>query len=213
MDMKNWNAALADVPKLFSVWTTGIVNGFHLPIEWIAFRHYYDVSPNMPWAAIIEGYDAANPPLYAMSGVAEKFTEAEASALVEYLKRTDPEGAPITEPVELPISCSFVSAESWVGAGCKGFIFSLSKQKHYNQEDYGLPFEVGGFCRLKRKILIREEKSGGFVVYMDGTSISTPFADLAAAEAWKVHMLPMKEQMIWDSFTGSRLKFESCECG
>jgi hypothetical protein len=167
MDMTNAieDALLADVPKLFTVWSTGIANGFHMPIEWIAFRQFYHLSPDLPWAAIIEGYDAANPPKYAMSGVAEMFTEAEAKVLVEYLERTDPEGAPIMEPVELPVPSSLISAEAWVGAGLKGFIFLLSDQKYYNQKDYGLPFQVGGFCRLKRKILIHEEKSGGgFVV-------------------------------------------------
>ena len=177
---------LADVPKLFTVRSTGIVNGFHdVPIDWLALRSFDDLSPDLPWEAIIKGYDAADPAKYAMAWVAETFTEAEAKALVEYLERTDPEGGPIMEPVNLPVPAWLVSTEEWVGAGCNGFIFPLSDRK-----DHGLPFQVSGYCRLEDRILIREEKSGGFVLYRDGTPISTPFADRAAAEAWKGHLLP-----------------------
>ena len=70
---------LADVPKLFTVRSTGIVNGFHdVPIDWLALRSFDDLSPDLPWEAIIKGYDAADPAKYAMAWVAETFTEAEA---------------------------------------------------------------------------------------------------------------------------------------
>jgi hypothetical protein len=179
--------ALAEVPKLYYVSSTGIVNGFHdVPIDWIALRSPDDLSLDLPWAAIIKGYDAANPATRRpMHRVAEMFTEPEARGLVEYLERTNPEGAPIMEPVELPVPTWLVSTEEWVGACDNRFIFRLSDQK-----DYGLPFQVGGYCRLAARILIREEKSAGFVVYSDGTPISTPFADRGAAEAWKGHLLP-----------------------
>jgi hypothetical protein len=136
-----------------------------------------------------------------MAWVAETFTEAEAKALVEYLERTDPEGAPIMEPVKLPVPAWLVSTESWVGAGLNGFIFSLTDQK-----DHGLPFQVWGYCRLEgSRILIHEGKKDGFVVYRDGTPISTPFSDRAAAEAWKGHLLP--EQMTSSPSSETELSF------
>jgi hypothetical protein len=175
----------AAAPKLFYVTSTGIVNGFHnVPIDWFAVRSSGDRDPNLPWAAMIEGYKPGlGETKYwsAKEGVAEMFTEAEAKVLVEYLRNTDPEGAAFMEPIDLPVH-SLCSTEEWVGATDGRIIFLLSDR-------HGLPFPVRGYCRLSGRLLIREEKSGGFVVYKDEVPISTPFADCPAAEAWISHLL------------------------
>jgi hypothetical protein len=178
---------LADVPKLFYVRSTGIVNGFHnVPIDWFAVRSADDLNPDPPWVAIIEGYEPGGPGYWReKAAVAEMFSEGEARILVDYLQRTDPEGAPIMEPVKLPVPGWLLCTEEWIGAAANaGFSFPLS-----DRNDYGLPFRVDGYCRLTGRLLIREEKSGGFVVYMDEVPISTPFADCSAAKAWMSYLL------------------------
>jgi hypothetical protein len=98
-------AAQRDMPKLFYVNSTGIVNGFHnVEIDWIAVRSSDDFNADLPWEAIFENYDRDDAGWEgAKARVVEFFTEAEAKTLVEYLQRTDPEGAPSMEPVKLPV--------------------------------------------------------------------------------------------------------------
>jgi hypothetical protein len=174
----------APLLKLF-VTSTGIVNGFHnVPIDWIAVRSSDDLSPDLPWAAIFENYDRNEAAwACAKARVAEFFTEAEAKTLVEYLQRTDPEGAPSMEPVELPVPRWLAPTEEWIAGTDIGFTFPLS-----DRADYGLPFRVKGYCRFNGRLLIREEKSG-FVVYMDEVPVSTPFANRGAGETWMSHLL------------------------
>lgn len=179
----------ADAPKLFYVTSAGTVNGFrNVPIDWFAVRSSDDLIPDPPWAALIKGYEPGlSEAEYGRvkERLAEMFTEVEANILVDYLKRTDPEGAPIMEPVELPVRSRLMSTEEWIGVATNpGFSFPLS-----DRNDYGLPFRVNGYCRLTGRLLIREEKSGEFVVYKDKMPISTPFADRNAAEAWISRLL------------------------
>jgi hypothetical protein len=90
------------------------------------------------------------------------------------------------EPVKLPVPGWLLCTEEWIGAigaGNGDFSFPLS-----DRDDYDLPFRVDGYCCLIGRLLIREEKSGGFVVYKDETPISTPFADCSAAKAWMSHL-------------------------
>ena len=177
-----------DVPKLFYVGSTGVVNGFHhVPIDWFAVRSSDDLNSDLPWAAMIEGYEPGSREteyLRVKDRVAEMFSEAEAKILVDYLKRTDPEGAPIMEPVKLPVPDWLVPTEEWIAATDAGLSFPLS-----DRDDCGLPFRVDGYCRLTGRLLIREEKNGGFIVYKEETPISTPFVDREEAEEWMSHLL------------------------
>jgi hypothetical protein len=174
----------ADVPKLFEVTSTGIVNGFHnVPIDWFAVRSSDDL--DLPWAAMIEDCEPAESRYGSVkAALAEMFTEEEAKILVDYLARTDPDGAPIMEPVEMPVFGWIMSTEEWICAGNNGFSFPLA-----DRDDYGLPFQVKGYCHPNGRLLIREVKSGEFVVYKDEMPISTPFGDCLAAEAWISHLL------------------------
>jgi hypothetical protein len=118
------------------------------------------------------------------------FSEGEAKMLVDYLERTGgPEGAPIIKPVKWPVPAGLTCLEEWIAAGNGGFSFPLS-----DRDDYDLPFRVDGYCCLIG-LLIREEKSGGFVVYKDERPISRPFADRCEAEAWKSQLLPEQKQI------------------
>ena len=180
---------LADVPKRFSVGSMATVNGFHdVPIDWFAVRSDDELNPDLPWAAMIEGYEPGfGATKYGYGrvkmAVVEMFSEEEAKMLVDYLERTGgPEGAPIMKPVIWPVPAGLTCLEEWIGAGNGGFSFPLS-----DRDDYDLPFRVDGYCRLIG-LLIREEKSGGFVVYKDEVPISTPFADCSAAKAWMSHL-------------------------
>jgi len=175
----------AKVPELFYVWSTGIVNGYYnVPIEWFACRSHNGITPDLPWSALIEGYDPKADKDYPKNAVAEMFTEFEAKALVDYLERTDPEGAPIMGAVKLPVPGWLISMQDWSAMSDGRIIFSLS-----DNEGYSLPFSVGGYCRLAGRRLIREEKSGEFAVYKDETRITTLFSDRGAAEAWASKLL------------------------
>jgi hypothetical protein len=179
------SAAQADVPKLFYVTSTGIVNGYHnVPIDWFAVRGFDELGPDLPWAAIIESYDPNDPYHWRTKDrVAEMFTEDEAEALVQYLERTDPDGAPFVEPVKLPIPWS-MPTEEWAAVTDNRIIFPLDPDNGYS-----LSFPVKGYCRIAGRPLMREKNSGAFVVYMDGTPVSTPFADREKAEEWMSHLL------------------------
>ena len=74
--------------------------------------------------------------------------------------------------------------EEWIASTDAGLSFPLT-----DRDDCGLPFRVDGYCRLTGRLLIREEKNGGFIVYKDETPISTPFVDREEAEEWMSHLL------------------------
>jgi hypothetical protein len=176
-----------DLPKLFTVTSTGIVNGFHdVKVLWFANRPWAGVWPDLPWAAMTLGEEPSG---YTKAAIQEFFTETEARALVEYLKRTDPEGAPMMEMVRLPIGSSMPILE-WAGdeSDGHGVVFPLDPKS-----DSGLPVKVFGYCNFNGRLVVIED-DGAFLVCRRrrGTteSISTPFANRAVAEAWMRHVPP-----------------------
>jgi hypothetical protein len=182
-----------DLPKLFRVTSTAIVNGFHdVKVLWFANRPWAGVWPDLPWAGMTLGEEPSG---YTKAAIQELFTETEAVALVEYLKRTDPEGMPMMEMVRLPIESSMPILE-WAGdeSDGHGVVFPLDPKS-----DSGLPVKVFGYCNFNGRLVVIED-DGGFLVCRRrrGTteSISTPFANRAVAEAWMRHVLPDQAQFI-----------------
>jgi hypothetical protein len=181
--------AQVDLPKLFTVTSAGNVNGFHnVKISWFANRdRTEDVWPDLPWTAMISGPDGG----YTKYAIQEFFTAAEAMALVEYLKRIDPdpEAAPVMELVRLPVDNCLVSFTDWVETGDDhGMVFPLD-----SKGDSELPLKVSGYCNLNGRLAVIE-RDGGFVVgaQREGftVSISRPFSNRGAAEEWMRHVLP-----------------------
>jgi hypothetical protein len=79
----NLTTISCEVPKLFYVNSTGIVNGRRdVPIDWFAVRGFDDLDPGLPWAAMIDGYKPGLDYPLVKDRVAELFTEAEARMLV-----------------------------------------------------------------------------------------------------------------------------------
>jgi hypothetical protein len=181
------NVVQADQLKLFYVRSTENVYGFYdVPVTWFADRCTDRVE--MPWATLIENYNPhAKGFDYTQASVLEMFTEAEAEAVVDHLRKTgDGAGAPTIEPVQLPVRRLLPLSEN---AFDGDVTFPLSNT--------GLPFPVRGYCKLIDRLLIRKEKNGGFVIYWNERPISRPFADRAAAEAWQKHVLPLRDIYQW----------------
>jgi hypothetical protein len=181
------NVVQADQPKLFYVISTESVNGFdHVPVTWFADRCMDGVE--MPWPTLIENYSPQPTGLgYTQAALREMFTEPEAEAVVEHLRKTgDGAGAPTLEPVQLPVRSLLPLSEN---AFDGDVTFPLSNT--------GFPFPVRGYCKLIDRLLIRKEKNGGFVIYWNERPISRPFADRAAAEAWQKRVLPLRDIYQW----------------
>jgi hypothetical protein len=52
------SVAQVEVPRLFYVTSTGIVNGYHdVPIDWYAVRGFDKLGADLPLPAIIKDYD------------------------------------------------------------------------------------------------------------------------------------------------------------
>jgi hypothetical protein len=178
----------AEQPKLFYVRSTENVNGFcDVPVTWFATRCAGGIE--MPWAMLIEHYNPhATDCRYVHDALRELFTEAEAAAVVEHLRRIgDGAGTPAMESVQLPVP-------NWLIPRSDNY---FDGDVTFPLADTGLPFPVRGHCKLKGRLLIREEKIGGFVIYWNGRPICKPFADRAAAEAWQRHVLPLRDQYQW----------------
>jgi hypothetical protein len=177
-----------DLPKLFTVTSTAIVHGFHdVKVLWFANRPWAGAWPDLPWAAMISGEEPSG---YAKGAIQEFFTEAEAMALVEYLKRTDPEGVPMMEMVRFPVGSSMMPILEWAGdeSDGHGMVFPLDPKG-----DSGLPVKVFVYCNFNGGLAVIED-DGAFVVCRRRRgiteSISTPFSNRAAAEAWMRYVLP-----------------------
>jgi hypothetical protein len=142
------------------------------------------VWPDLPWAAMTSGEEPSG---YTKAAIQEFFTEAEAMALVEYLKRTNTEGVPMMEMVRFPVESSMPILE-WAGdeRDGHGVVFPLDPKG-----DSGLPVKVFGYCNFNGRLAVIED-GGAFVVCRRRRgiteSISTPFSNRAAAEAWMRHV-------------------------
>ena len=161
--------------SLYTVRSTGIVNGFEVPIEWFAARAWEDIE--LAWPELIAGYDPKGPEVgHQKALLRELLTEAEAKALLAHLEQTDPEGRPAICSFELPINSDCGLPFDRMPELDGGRItFPLPKSP--------LPFPVMGYCRLGG-LLVRVEKTGGFTICWNEDPISKPFADRAEAEVW-----------------------------
>jgi hypothetical protein len=183
------NVVQADQPKLYYVRSSESVNGFdHVPVTWFVDRCMDGV--DMPWPTLIENYNPQPTGFgYTQAALREMFTEAEAEAVVEHLRKTgDDASAPTMEPVQLPVPNCLLP---------RAIPIDDRAEVTFPLPDTGLPFPVRGHCKLIDRLLIREEKIGGFVIYRNERPISRPFADRAAAEAWQRHVLPLRDLYQW----------------
>jgi hypothetical protein len=133
-------------PELFHV--TSTITEFHgCKDVCMAWFNTADAWPDLPFAALIEGYDELAPDLrcYPEMYVAELFTAEQAVALVTYLdQHHGHESVQTTRRVKLPVPGNIMGYGAIPVGGLQDFHL-LCKEKEWT-----LPFEVWGYYDLRQ---------------------------------------------------------------
>lgn len=189
-------------PELFHVSST--IMEFHgCKDVCIAWFNTADARPDLPFAALIEGYDEMDTYFrrYSEGYVSELFTAEQARALVTYLdQHHGHESVQATTRVKLPVPGNIMGCGAIPVGGPQDF-YLLCKE-----EEWTLPFEVWGYYDLRQHEPVAEHEAAPHPT----TNVAPPgFLDTNAANDNTVmgNIKPTKPVDHCMHFAGRRLHF------